>query len=198
MFRMPSPTAALVLASTSRYRAGLLQRLGLPFETLGPEVDETPLPAEPCEALAQRLARAKALTVAARRPGCIVIGSDQVPALADRPLHKPGTRERAIAQLQAQSGREVVFLTALAVVDAGGRCHEAMDRTRVRFRTLTTAEIERYVDAEPALDCAGAFKCEGLGITLFEAIHTEDPSALVGLPLIALRRLLAAAGLALP
>lgn len=187
----------LVLGSTSRYRRELLSRLGLPFEVDRPDVDETPRPGEAPAALADRLAESKARDVAARHPGACVIGSDQVAELGGRPLGKPGTRENAIAQLTAMSGAEVHFHTAVCVVHAA--CVEAArDLTVVRFRPLSGEEIARYVDREQPLDCAGSFKSEGLGITLFEAIRTDDPTALVGLPLIATARLLRAAGLRLP
>lgn len=188
---------ALILASTSRYRAELLSRLRLPFSCASPEVEETAHPGEAPSALAARLARAKAAAVAARQPGAWVVGSDQVAELDGAPLGKPGTRDAALAQLAAMSGREVLFHTAVCVSN-GERHLEAVDLTRVRFRTLRADEIERYVDAELPLDCAGSFKCEGLGIALFEAIHNQDPSALVGLPLIALCRLLREAGFTLP
>ena len=187
----------LVLASTSRYRRELLDRLRLPFEVARPDVDEAPLPAEAPEALAVRLAAAKARAIAATRPQAWVIGSDQVADLDGAPLGKAGTRERAIAQLLAMSGRAVTFRTAVCVA-RGDVSLAALDTTLVRFRTLSTGEIERYVDAEQPLDCAGSFKSEGLGIALFDAIETRDPTALVGLPLIATAGLLRRAGYALP
>ena len=187
----------LVLASTSRYRRELLARLRLPFDTVRPEVDETPLAGEAPEALALRLATAKAGAVAAHHPGACVIGSDQVADFDGRPLGKPGDRAAAIAQLAAMSGRSVAFRTAVAVA-AGGRVHGALDTTLVHFRRLAPGEIERYVDLEQPFDCAGSFKSEGLGITLFEAIESRDPTALVGLPLLATARLLRESGLALP
>lgn len=188
----------LVLASTSRYRAELLARLRLPFDSARPEVDETPRPGEPPASLALRLAAAKARAIAALHADAVVIGSDQVASCDGRALGKPGTREAAIAQLQAMSGREAVFLTAVAVAAPGGGLDTALDTTTVRFRPLSDDEIARYVDAERPLDCAGSFKCEGLGIALFEAIESRDPTALVGLPLIATARLLRGAGFALP
>lgn len=187
----------LILASSSRYRAELLRRLGVPFEGIAPDLDETPLPGEAPEALARRLALAKAQVLADRHPGRWVIGSDQVPSLDGRVLHKPGTRERAIGQLREFSGKTVRFDTAVALVGAGAPQVD-IDVTTVRFRRLEAAEIERYLEAEPAWDCAGAFKAEGLGITLFESIDSTDPTALIGLPLIRLRRLLFQAGLPLP
>lgn len=188
----------LVLASTSPYRRELLARLRLPFTTERPDVDETPAPGEAPGALARRLAAAKAADVAARRPDAWVIGSDQVADLDGAPLGKPGGRERAIEQLRRASGRAVVFHTAFSLNGPGGVAHAHVDRTEVRFRALDDAEILRYVDAERPYDCAGAFKCEGLGIVLFEAIRSDDPTALVGLPLIALARALRAAGHPLP
>ncbi|TWT20088.1 septum formation inhibitor Maf [Luteimonas marina] len=188
----------LILASTSRYRAELLARLRLPFDTARPEVAETPLPGEPPASLALRLAAAKAAAVAAEHPEAVVIGSDQVASCDGRVLGKPGAREAAIAQLQAMSGSDVVFLTAVAVAGPGAAIEHALDTTTVRFRPLADDTIARYVDAETPLDCAGSFKCEGLGIALFEAIDSRDPTALVGLPLIATARLLRARGFALP
>jgi septum formation protein len=193
-----SAASPLVLASTSRYRAELLRRLQLPFEQAAPDTDETPQPGEAPAALAQRLALAKARVVAARFPGRWVLGSDQVCAGGGRLLGKPGTRQRAVEQLGLLSGGSAQFLTAVALLRHGGAEHTALDTTTVRFRTLDAAEIERYVDAEPALDCAGSFKCEGLGISLCEAIESRDPTALVGLPLIAVCQLLARCGVAVP
>lgn len=187
----------LVLASTSRYRADLLARLRTPFSCVAPEVDESPRPGEAPALLAQRLAAAKARAVAARYPGSWVIGSDQVAELDGKPLGKPGTEASAQAQLAAMSGKAVHFHTALCLSN-GAEHLPALDLTTVQFRVLENAEIQRYVAAEQPLDCAGSFKCEGLGISLFEAIHTEDPTALVGLPLIALCRLLREAGYRLP
>lgn len=192
-----SHAAPLILASTSRYRAELLRRLGLPFEVLAPGVDETALPGETPANLAQRLARSKAQAVAALMPGRWVLGSDQVPAFEGAVLEKPGDRATGTRQLRACSGKSVVFYTAAALV-CGARAFAALDTTIVRFRELLPAEVDRYLDAEPAWDCAGTFKVEGLGISLFEAVETRDPTALVGLPLIAVRRLLAEAGYSLP
>lgn len=188
----------LILASTSIYRRELLERLRLPFETARPEVDENPRPGESPIALAERLAIAKAGAVAEREPAAFVIGSDQVAELDGRPLGKPGTRDGALAQLGAMSGRAVHFRTAVCVRHGEHAPRLAIDTTTVRFRSLSFAEIERYVDAEQPLDCAGSFKSEGLGITLFDAIETIDPTALIGLPLIATARLLREAGFVLP
>jgi septum formation protein len=188
----------LVLASTSRYRRDLLQRLRLPFDIARPDVDETPAAGEAPAALAMRLAVAKATAVAAQRPGDWVVGSDQVADLGGAPLGKSGGRERAIAQLLAMSGRTIAFHTAVCVVRDGGQPRTAGDVTRVRFRALDAGEVARYVDAETPYDCAGSFKCEGLGIALFEGIESEDPTALVGLPLIATAALLRAAGFQVP
>ncbi|MDR0181367.1 Maf family protein [Lysobacter arvi] len=191
-------TPRLILASTSIYRRELLARLRLPFETERPGTDETPLPGEAPEALARRLARAKATDVAALHPGAWVIGSDQVAECAGLALGKPGGHEAAAAQLTAMSGQPVRFHTGLCVARAGEPPLEAMDCTVVRFRELDAGEIERYLRAEQPYDCAGSFKSEGLGIGLFEAIENRDPTALIGLPLIAAARLLRQAGFRLP
>lgn len=187
----------LVLASTSRYRRELLERLRLPFECVAPGVEESALGGEPPHAQAVRLARLKAEAVASQRPDAIVIGSDQVAELAGRTLGKPGGRDVARAQLQACSGREVVFHTAVCVL-GGPQPLALLDRTTVRFRDLRDDEIARYVDAEQPFDCAGSFKVEGLGACLFEAVHNEDPTALIGLPLVKLAGLLRACGYVLP
>jgi septum formation protein len=189
----PLDAVDLVLASTSRYRRELLARLTPDFRVLAPDVDEKPLPDEGPTALADRLALAKAQAAAAKNPGAIVIGSDQTADLDGRALGKPGSVEAACAQLAACSGRTVTFHTGLCVIDARHSPHHvlaARDVTRVYFRTLDAAAIARYVERERPLDCAGSFKCEGLGIALFERIQSEDPTALIGLPLIALCRLL--------
>lgn len=188
----------LVLGSTSAYRRQLLERLGLPFTVASPEVDETPFPGEAPPLLAQRLARAKAEDVASRQAGAWVLGSDQVAELDGQLLGKPGTRAAAIAQLAAMAGRDVRFSTALALARSDAATVLALDATTVRVRPLSAAEVERYVEHEPALDCAGSFKVEGLGICLFDAIASDDPTALVGLPLIATARLLRGAGFRLP
>jgi septum formation protein len=187
----------LILASTSPYRRELLARLRLPFDVMRPEVDETPAPGESPATLALRLARAKAAAVAAAHPDAWVIGSDQVADLDGVPLGKSGGRDAAIAQLSAMSARAVVFRTAMSV-QRGDVAFDAVDCTRVRFRKLALDEITRYVDAEQPFDCAGSFKSEGFGIALFDAIETQDPTALIGLPMIATARLLRAAGYALP
>ncbi len=185
----------LILGSTSRYRHELLQRLRLPFEAIAPDVDETPRPGEAPAALATRLALAKALDVAQRHPQAVVIGSDQVADLDGEPLGKPGTHERAVAQLTRMSGRTVVFQTAVAVVcHATGFQQQDLAAVRVRFRPLTAAGIEAYLRAETPYDCAGSARSEGLGIALLDAIENDDPTALVGLPLIRTARMLRAAG----
>jgi septum formation protein len=189
----------LVLASTSRYRRELLARITSRIRQIAPDVDETPLPLETPAALAVRLAEAKARAVAAQCVGALVIGSDQVADLSGMILGKPGTTERASAQLSACSGREVVFHTAIHLLDARSepaRAYAAKDTTHVHFRVLDDAEIARYIERESPLDCAGSFKSEGLGVGLFERITCEDPTALIGLPLIALCRLLRQAGIA--
>lgn len=185
----------LILASTSRYRKELLQRLRLPFSTISPEVDETPRPTETPVDLAMRLALAKAQAVAARHPQAVVIGSDQVADLNGTALGKPGTVEKAVAQLQAMSGQVVIFHTAVAVV-----CQEKslvisdVAQVRVQFRVLDEAEIRRYVAAEMPLDCAGSAKSEGLGIALLQRMDSDDPTALIGLPLIRTAQMLRQAG----
>ncbi|MGD9773149.1 Maf family nucleotide pyrophosphatase [Diaphorobacter sp.] len=197
----PSSTLprSLVLGSTSRYRRELLARLGLPFDVAAPAVDETPLLHEAPRALALRLALAKARAVAALHPEAVVIGSDQVADLAGHALGKPGTHERAVAQLQLMSGHTVVFHTAVAVVcQASGFEQVDLAPVSVRFRDLSHDEIERYLRAEQPYDCAGSAKSEGLGIALLDAIDSDDPTALVGLPLIRTCRMLRAAGLVLP
>ncbi|MFN3986564.1 MAG: Maf family protein [Rhodocyclaceae bacterium] len=189
----------VILASTSAYRRSLLERLHLPFEVDRPEADETPLPGEHPADTANRLAVAKARAVADRHPAALVIGSDQVAHLGDEQFGKPGNRARAIAQLQHMSGQTVVFHTAIALINtATGSIRQDSVPTLVRFRTLTCDEIERYVDKEQPFDCAGSAKSEGLGITLLDALSGDDPTALIGLPLIALSRMLRAEGVALP
>jgi septum formation protein len=190
-----STRPSLILASTSRYRRELLERLRLPFEVQSPDVDETPRQGESPSALAERLAMAKALAVAQRAPATVVIGSDQVAELDEQAIGKPGSHERAAQQLRAMSGRNVVFHTAVAVVrqDVGFR-RSTMVPVTVRFRHLQDAEIERYLRLEQPYDCAGSAKCETLGIALLEAIESNDPTALVGLPLIETCRLLREAG----
>lgn len=189
----------LVLASTSAYRRALLERFALPFETASPDIDETPLPGEPPPATADRLAAAKARAEASHFDNALIIGSDQVAHLGDEVFGKPGTVERAIAQLRRMSGRTIVFHTAVALLDtASGRLQCESVPTRVRFRELTEAEIVRYVDKERPLDCAGSAKSEALGITLLESLSGDDPTALVGLPLITLARMLRAEGVVLP
>jgi septum formation protein len=187
----------LILASTSRYRAALLGKLGLPFSTRAPHVDESPLPDETPEQLVRRLAEAKARAVAATAGRALVIGSDQVAVCGGRILGKPGTAARAREQLQDLAGREVTFLTGLCLLDAElGTAQLAVDTTRVRFRPLTLAEIADYVDRDQPLDCAGSFRSEGLGIALFDGIEGSDPNALIGLPLIELCRMLRTADVA--
>ncbi len=188
----------LILGSTSRYRRELLARLAIPFEVQSPEVDETPQPGEAPAALALRLALAKARAVAANFPAAVVIGSDQVADLDGLPLGKPGTHERAVAQLRQMRGQTVIFQTAVAVVCADSGFERAeLAAVRVQFRDLSDEDIENYLRTEQPYDCAGSAKSEGLGIALLEAIHSDDPTALVGLPLIRTCRMLRAAGIAL-
>jgi septum formation protein len=186
----------LILASTSVYRRHLLERLRLPFSVVASDVDETPLPHELPASLARRLARAKAQAVAAQHPQCVVIGSDQVADLNGEALGKPGTHARAVTQLQRMRGQTVVFQTAVAVVcQATGFAQTELAPVQVKFRHLTDAQIERYLLTEKPYDCAGSAKSEGLGIALLARIDNDDPTALVGLPLIRTCQLLEAAGL---
>ena len=186
----------LVLGSTSVYRRELLGRLRVPFTVASPDVDETPMEGEMPADLAQRLALAKAQAVAQRFPQAVVIGSDQVADLHGEPLGKPGTHARAVAQLQRLRGQTVIFQTAVAVVcRESGFCQTALAPVRVVFRELSDAEIENYLLAEKPYDCAGSAKSEGLGIALLESIDSDDPTALVGLPLIRTGRMLRAAGI---
>lgn len=187
---------ALILGSSSRYRREMLQRLRLPFDVLSPDVDESPLSGESPRDLACRLALAKAHAVAAMRPEAVVIGSDQVADLNGLPLGKPGTHERATEQLRQMRGQTVIFQTAVAVVCAAtGFAQMDIAPVKVTFRDLSDAEIEAYLLAEQPYDCAGSAKSEGLGIALLARIENDDPTALVGLPLIRTCNLLRAAGL---
>jgi septum formation protein len=191
-----SPRPALILGSTSRYRRELLERLRMPFTAVAPDVDETPQPGEAPAALALRLAVAKAREVAARHPGAVVIGSDQVADLDGQPVGKPGNHTNAVAQLRAMRGRTVVFQTAVAVVRLDKAYeHVQLAPVTVRFRDLSDAEIEHYLLTEQPYDCAGSAKCETLGIALLDAIESDDPTALVGLPLIRTCAMLREAGL---
>jgi len=201
LFRMPPPKSnvRLVLASTSPYRRALLERLQLPFEVCTPDVDETPQADEAPAATADRLALAKAIAVVGAYPRALIIGSDQVACCGTQRYGKPVTRENARAQLHSLSGQTVVFHTALCLLDTrSGQRQQRSVPTEVRFRPLAEAEIERYLDREDALNCAGSARSEGLGISLLEWQRSDDPTALVGLPLIALADMLRAAGLSLP
>ncbi len=189
----------LVLASTSLYRAQLLEKLGLPFTTAAPEVDESRRPDEPPAALVERLARAKAEAVAQAHPDALIIGSDQVACLGDQILGKPGGLEPAFEQLRAMAGRRVTFNTGLCLLDtADGRAWSCVEPFFVHLRQLDDDQIRRYLEKERPYDCAGSFKSEGYGITLFERLEGDDPNALVGLPLIRLVELLGRAGVVLP
>ena len=194
-----SPPPRLILASSSAYRAELLGRLRLPFEVMVPDIDETPLPGETPEATALRLARAKACAVALRAPGSIVIGSDQVATLHGDQIGKPGTHANALAQLRKMRGRRVVFHTALCVWDGRasaltGPAQLENVQTIVTMRDLPDAELDAYLRIEQPYDCAGSAKNEGLGIALLDSIASNDPTALTGLPLIALTGMLRQAG----
>ena len=187
----------IILASGSRYRAELLGRLGIAFQAWAPSVDESPLAGESCAETARRLSRLKAKAALDRFPGSWAIGSDQVAELDGQALGKPGTRDNARRQLRSMRGRTVVFHTGLCLL-AGDRAHEALVPTEVTFRALADEEIERYLDREPAFDCAGSAKSEGLGIALLESLRGDDPTALVGLPLVALSAMLRSEGATVP
>ena len=190
---------SLVLASGSRYRRELLKRLGLRFRTWSPDVDESPLPGEPPREIAVRLARLKADAGGQRHKQAWIIGSDQVADLDGRPLGKPGTIENARRQLHDVSGHSVLFHTAVCISNARlERRHERLVTTQVAFRRLADTEIERYLAREDALDCAGSAKAEGLGISLLARLGGDDPTALIGLPLIAVSAILRAEGFDIP
>ena len=194
----PEKIRQLVLGSTSRYRRELLQRLQIPFEVAAPDVDETPQAGETPRALAQRLAQAKAMAVARLFPHAVVIGSDQVADLKGMPLGKPGAHEKAVAQLRQMRGQTVVFQTAVSVVCLeSGFEQNSLAAVKVTFRDLTDNEIENYLRAEQPYDCAGSAKSEGLGIALLASIDSDDPTALVGLPLIRTCQMIRAAGIPL-
>lgn len=195
----PSPaTRNLILGSTSAYRRELLSRLRVPFEVASPHVDETALPNETPQELAQRLALAKAMAVAQRFPSAVVIGSDQVAQLGDSALGKPGNHANAVAQLSKMSGQTVIFQTALAVVCLEtGFVGQDIAQVKVKFRNLSPSQIENYLLAEQPYDCAGSAKSEGLGIALLEKIDNDDPTALIGLPLIRVCQLISQAGIVL-
>lgn len=190
------PIPQIVLASTSPFRRTLLQKLGLAFKTASPEVDETRAPNEPATELVARLAEAKARAVAPAYPGALIIGSDQVACVDDQILGKPGNRERAVAQLRRASGRSVLFLTGLCLLNAEtGNARIVVEPFRVHFRPLTNDQIDGYLNKEQPFNCAGSFKSEGLGIALFDRLEGDDPNALVGLPLIQLIQMLAREGI---
>lgn len=189
----------LILASTSQYRAELLGRLGIPFEQMAPGVIERAQVNEKAEKLAARLARAKAEAVCRERPDAWILGSDQAAGCLDRVLGKPGNRDAAREQLEFMAGRSVAFVTALALTNSTRpRPLVELDVTLVKMRRLSKEEIDRYTEAEPAFDCAGSFKMEGLGISLFDEVQSRDPTGLMGLPLIATARLLRKAGYTIP
>lgn len=185
----------LILASSSRYRRELLDRLGLPYEAVSPDIDESPLPGETPRQTAFRLAEEKARAVQAMYPGSIVIGSDQVADLKGEKLGKPHTRERSVAQLEAMQGETVTFYTALCVLAADGKALKEESLTVVKMRPLSRETIEAYVDREQPFDCAGSAKIEKLGIALMESVTSDDPTSLIGLPLMKLTTMLGRAGL---
>ena len=194
---MPSRDQTLILASTSTYRANLLDRLGIPFETIAPDVDESRLPNETFTAMAARLSETKAKAI--RHPNALIIGSDQVAAVGDQQLHKPGCVDRAVEQLEFISGRTVEFYTGVSLWNtAMDRCQTEVVQYKATLRDLNRHEVEAYVAADSPLDCAGAFKCERLGISLMQMLEGTDPTALEGLPLIALCNMLRNEGLTLP
>ncbi|MBS3746924.1 MAG: septum formation protein Maf [Wenzhouxiangellaceae bacterium] len=193
----PSPLPALILASSSPYRAEMLERLGLAFSSVTSGIDETAGPDESPEALARRLALDKALHVARQRPEALVIGADQVAVLNGRVLGKPGSRERAIAQIRDMSGNAVEYLSGIALVGPGQQRLDVVS-TRLQYRQLRQSEIERYVDRDQPLDCAGGMRSEGLGISLLESLSSDDPTALIGMPLIRIARWLRENGYQIP
>ena len=194
-----TPQRPLILGSTSRYRRELVERLHIPFTCVAPDVDETPLPGEVPGALALRLAIAKAHAVAKLHPEAIVIGSDQVSDLNGQPMGKPLVHERAVEMLRSMRGQTVMFHTAVAVVCAASGFEQSdVAVIKTVFRDLSDDEIERYLRAEQPYDCAGSAKSEGLGISLLDAIHSDDPTALIGLPMIRTCRMVRAAGIQLP
>lgn len=190
-------SAAIILASTSPYRRKLLERLGIAFDVVRPDVSEEPFPNEEPRGLVARLSEAKARSVGRGHPGRIVIGSDQVAALGGRIVGKPNTFKNAVEQLRQASGREVIFYTGVCCLGRQGGSEVDVVITRVYFRRLDEERIRRYLERDQPLDCAGSFKSEGLGITLFERIAGDDPTALVGLPLIRLSRMLERAGVSI-
>lgn len=196
----PNPAVLpLILASTSQFRRELLTRLQIPFTAVAPDTDEIALPDESPAQTAERLSELKARAVAAQHPNSLIIGSDQVAYMGSQRFGKPGRRENAIAQLQAMRGNTVIFHTGLCLLNTQtGDCQVTGVPTEVRFRSLSDSEIERYLDREDALSCAGSAKSEGLGISLLDHMRGDDPNALVGLPLIALSRMLRAEGIDLP
>ena len=195
---LPTSSRPLILGSTSRYRKELLSRLKIPFESVAPNVDEPPHNQESPKDLALRLALAKARAVALKNPEAVVIGSDQVADLEGMPLGKPGNHTNAILQLQRMRGKTVIFQTALSVVCiASGYERTDLAAVKVKFRDLSDAEIESYLRAEEPYDCAGSAKSEGLGIALLESIENDDPTALIGLPLIRTCQMLREAGVKL-
>jgi septum formation protein len=196
---MPTIQPTIVLASTSPFRRELLGRLQLPFQAVAPETDESPLTGEAPTATAERLSVAKARAVADRFPNALIIGSDQVAYCGNSSFGKPGTKQNAITQLRSMSGKTVIFHTGLCLLNAAtGRTHVRGIPTEVRFRELSDSEIQRYLNKEDALNCAGSARSEGLGISLLEHMRGDDPNALIGLPLIALCDMLRAEGIELP
>lgn len=196
---MSSYKHRIILASSSPYRKALLQKILSHFRCLAPDIDETPIAGETVEDLVKRLSLVKAQALAESHSDSVVIASDQSAALDGHPLSKPGNFENAFQQLKQQQGKRITFYTGLVVYDpATDHYHQAMDQTHVHFRTLSDVQIERYLRIEQPYNCAGSFKSEGLGVILFDKLQTEDPSALIGLPLIQLIKILEQIGISLP
>ena len=196
-----TPFPRLILGSSSVYRKELLSRLGIPFEVAAPDIDESPLPGEAPETTALRLAQAKAAAIAAKHPGALIIGSDQVATLDGEQIGKPGTHENALKQLQTMRGKRVIFHTALCLLDGRKNGKDAIQfqnvQTFVTFRDLPDAELDAYLKIEQPYDCAGSARNEAMGIAILEKIESDDPTALTGLPLIALTTMLRKAGVPL-
>lgn len=191
----------IILASTSAFRKALLNKLAMPFATAKPNIDETPLANETTSEMVDRLSLKKGMAIAQQHPNSLIIASDQSAIFKDKPLGKPHNFDNAVKQLQSFSGQRITFITGLVVIDTRQtpfKIMQTQDITQVYFRTLTLSQIENYLNTEEPYECAGSFKSEGLGITLFEKIVTEDPNALIGLPLIKLTSMLLDSGISLP
>lgn len=189
----------IILGSSSPFRKQLLEKLHIPFSQFAPEIDETPLSGETPQQMVERLSLLKARAIQKQHPDKIIIASDQCATFNDQPIGKPHTHENAVKQLKNFSGQSIIFYTGLAVIDPSNEtCHQTIDKTVVHFRNLSNETIENYLLAETPYQCAGSFKSEGLGITLFESIQSKDPNALIGLPLIELTSIFKTMGITLP